>query len=69
MRTNADPATGALHLHPITRVLQFRTALTYLDDFDTKNRRGTRAEEEEEKKKAAAAPRKDMPKSLVSHAV
>jgi hypothetical protein len=45
-------------------VLQFRTALSYVDDFDAKNRRGSRLEEEEEKKKAAQ--KKDMPKHLVS---
>ncbi|WWD20686.1 hypothetical protein CI109_105162 [Kwoniella shandongensis] len=29
---------GALHLHPISRLLQFRTALDYLDEADTKQR-------------------------------
>ncbi|BEI80237.1 hypothetical protein CcaverHIS002_0107660 [Cutaneotrichosporon cavernicola] len=51
---------GALHLHPINRMLQFRTSLAYLDDYDNKNR--PRAVEEEEKKKVAQ--RKDLPKSL-----
>ncbi|CAK9786063.1 hypothetical protein CC85DRAFT_15598 [Cutaneotrichosporon oleaginosum] len=51
---------GALHLHPINRMLQFRTSLAYLDDYDNKNR--PRAVEEEEKKRVAQ--RKDLPKGL-----
>ncbi|OXG88481.1 DNA-directed RNA polymerase III subunit RPC5 [Cryptococcus neoformans Gb118] len=59
---------GALHLHPISRVLQFRTSLGYLDDVDQKSRsrrlangavNGAGDSDEEEapkKKKAAPAP-------------
>lgn len=43
-------------------MLQFRTSLAYLDDYDNKNR--PRAVEEEEKKRVAQ--RKDLPKGLVS---
>lgn len=46
-------------------MLQLRTSLAYLDDYDNKNR--PRAVEEEEKKKIAQ--RKDLPKSVVSGAV
>ncbi|KAL7422789.1 hypothetical protein Q5752_002085 [Cryptotrichosporon argae] len=42
---------GALHLHPITRTLQFRTALNYLDD------RGPNGEERAAEKKAAPMAR------------
>lgn len=63
-----DAVTGALHLHPISRVLQFRTSLGYLDDVDQKSRsrrlangavNGAGDSDEEEapkKKKAAPAP-------------
>lgn len=52
---------GALHLHPLSKILQMRTALTYLDDFDEKNRsrRGRKdeddGEEKEDKKSKQAA--------------
>lgn len=52
---------GALHLHPLSKILQMRTALTYLDDFDEKNRsrRGRKdeddGEEKEDKKSQQAA--------------
>lgn len=45
---------GALHLHPIKKIQQFRTNLTYLDERD-KRRNG--AEEEEQ----PAAPPKKAP--------
>ncbi|WVF68049.1 hypothetical protein IAT40_002811 [Kwoniella sp. CBS 6097] len=67
---------GALHLHPVSNVLQFRTALNYLDDADDKAReRSTRRSngmsngngdsdddggDNGKKKKAAAAPVKDL---------
>ncbi|WVR08565.1 hypothetical protein IAU60_005620 [Kwoniella sp. DSM 27419] len=62
---------GALHLHPISRLLQFRTALNYLDDADDKakersSRRangvsnGGDSDDEEAKKKKAPAPVKDL---------
>ena len=43
---------GALHLHPLSKILQMRTALTYLDDFDEKNRsrRGRKDEDDGEEK-------------------
>lgn len=43
-------------------MMQFRTSLAYLDDYDNKSR--PRAVEDEEKKRAAQ--RKDLPKGLVS---
>ncbi|KAK8850503.1 hypothetical protein IAR55_004421 [Kwoniella newhampshirensis] len=66
---------GALHLHPISRLLQFRTSLNYLDDADAKSReRSARrngangAESDDEDgpgpkkngKAPAAAPMKDL---------
>lgn len=53
---------GALHLHPLSRILQMRTALNYLDDAEerSRSRRGRgfddEEEEKEEKKPKPAAP-------------
>ncbi|TXT03886.1 hypothetical protein VHUM_04309 [Vanrija humicola] len=55
---------GALHLHPVSKVSQFRTALNYFDDFDIRNRGGSSRREEEEEKKKAAARREPLPKTL-----
>jgi DNA-directed RNA polymerase-3 subunit RPC5 len=46
---------GALYLHPVTKVSQFRASLGYLDDFDEKQRsRLKRKGDETEDKKAKA---------------
>ncbi|WRT70670.1 uncharacterized protein IL334_007668 [Kwoniella shivajii] len=56
---------GALHLHPISKVHQFRTSLTYLDDADEKarekpSRRMNGDSDDEGKKKPAPGPVKDL---------
>jgi DNA-directed RNA polymerase-3 subunit RPC5 len=54
--------SGALHLHPVSKVMQFRTSLAYIDEIDVKNReragrkRGGDDDDEEESKPRAAAP-------------
>lgn len=46
---------GALHLHPISKVMQFRTNLQYLDDVDAANReRASRRGEDDEDDKSGA---------------
>lgn len=53
-RQSSSFSLGALFLHPVTRVSQFRTSLGYLDDFDERirNRAARRKGEETEDKKA-----------------
>ncbi|GFZ48103.1 hypothetical protein JCM24511_05851 [Saitozyma sp. JCM 24511] len=51
---------GALHLHPISKTMQFRTSLAYIDDMEQKNReraarrRGDNEEEEVGRPRSAA---------------
>ncbi|WVW80857.1 hypothetical protein I302_102847 [Kwoniella bestiolae CBS 10118] len=68
---------GALHLHPISKLHQFRTSLGYLDDADEKAKeRSTRRaanggtggdsdDEKNDKKKAAAKPTQQPPQRKV----
>jgi len=37
-RIESDEVVGALHLHPISKLLQMRTSLSYLDDHDVRLR-------------------------------
>lgn len=43
---------GALHLHPLSKIQQMRTALNYLDDYDEKNRsrKGRMNDDDDEEK-------------------
>jgi DNA-directed RNA polymerase-3 subunit RPC5 len=61
---------GALHLHPITRVLQMRTNLTYLDDRDTEQKEHKRryAEDMDGDKKKKAAPAQSRPSVSIKFA-
>ncbi|KAK4684099.1 DNA-directed RNA polymerase III subunit RPC5, partial [Tremellales sp. Uapishka_1] len=53
---------GALHLHPISKVLQFRTSLTYLDDFDIRERSSRHSRDDEDKDgDEREAPKKPAP--------
>jgi hypothetical protein len=45
---------GALHLHPVSKILQFRTSLHYLDDLDARARSAKLTREEEDKADKAA---------------
>jgi len=36
---------GALHLHPVSKLLQFRTSLNYLDDYDERRHRASKDKE------------------------
>ena len=31
-------AKGALHIHPVTKIMQMRTSLSYLDEYDTRSK-------------------------------
>ena len=48
---------GALHLHPVSRQMQLRTSLQYLDDADRANRKPRPEDAEEERKRAAPPPK------------
>lgn len=55
---------GALHLHPVSRQMQLRTSLQYLDDADRANRKPRPEDAEEERKRAAPPPKLPPGKKL-----
>ena len=52
----ADLLEGALHLHPISRLVQFRPTLTYLDDFEFESSATTQTKEDPKAKATAKTP-------------